>query len=615
MNDVKGLVDSRLRAGALFRTAVVIGLLAGAGFSAVSTAQARVGRASVTELQVAGKAGIPADAVAVAVNLAAVDPVDAGYLSAFPCGGATPTTSTVNHDLRHATSNSAIVKLGTGGKICIYSMSPSDMIVDVTGWFAAGSGYTSLDPVRLLDTRTTSHVVGGTTREVQITGRAGIPGNAAAVAVNLAAVDPGDAGYLSAFPCGGATPTTSTVNHDLRHATSNSAIVKLGAGGKICIYSMSTADIVVDVTGWFGTGSGYTSLDPVRFLDSRTTGRLAAGSTREVQITGRSGVTTNAAAVAVNLAAVDPGGAGYLSAFPCGGATPTTSTVNYDTTHATSNSAIVKVGTGGKICIYSMSATDIVVDVTGWFTGSGYTALDPNRLLDTRSTTPATTPPSTPPPSTAPSAGHFSTLPVGAVLPSGADCAARVRAAVEIRPENAAANANRGTRANANTRTDWSGWNRVDGAFSGTTDQIIQWAACKWGIDEDIVRAQVIKESYWYQSTNGDNGDSWGLGQVRASAHQSAFQYASVNARNSSAYNLDYTYASWRACFEGVYTWLNSTSERNGTYGPGDVWGCVGVWFSGRWYWNNDAYLNQSGDSVHWHYNNRTWTTSAFING
>ena len=47
----------------------------------------------------------------------------------------------------------------------------------------------------------------------------------------------------------------------------------------------------------------------------------------------------------------------------------------------------------------------------------------------------------------------------------------------------------------------------------------------------------------------------------------------------------------------------------------GDVWGCVGVWFSGRWYWNNDAYLNQTGDSVKWHYNNLTWTTPAFING
>ncbi len=71
----------------------------------------------------------------------------------------------------------------------------------------------------------------------------------------------------------------------------------------------------------------------------------------------------------------------------------------------------------------------------------------------------------------------------------------------------------------------------------------------------------------------------------------------------------------WRACYEGVYTWLNQTSERNGTYGPGDVWGCVGVWFSGRWYFNNDAYLNQAGDSVRWHYDNKTWLTSTFING
>ena len=141
--------------------------------------------------------------------------------------------------------------------------------------------------------------------------------------------------------------------------------------------------------------------------------------------------------------------------------------------------------------------------------------------------------------------------------PTGAQCAARVRSAAEIRPENNAANSNRGSRANANTRNDWAGFNRVDGDFAGTTDQIIQWAACKWGIDEDIVRAQIIKESYWYQSANGDNGESWGLGQVRDTAHQSAFQY-SVNARTSSAYNLDYTYASWRACYEGAYTWLNN---------------------------------------------------------
>ena len=68
-------------------------------------------------------------------------------------------------------------------------------------------------------------------------------------------------------------------------------------------------------------------------------------------------------------------------------------------------------------------------------------------------------------------------------------------------------------------------FDRVDGDFAGTTDEIIQWAACKWGIDEDIVRAQVIKESYWYMSAIGDGGESFGLGQVRDTAHQSAFEF------------------------------------------------------------------------------------------
>src|SRR5687768_9831390 len=192
------------------------------GFAVEHPLEASVGKGSVTEVQITGRAGIPSTAAAVAVNLAAVDPGDAGFLSAFPCGAALPSTSTVNHDLGHATSNSAIVKIGAGGKICVYSMSPVDVIVDVTGWFAGGSGFTPLEPVRFVDTRTTQRVAGGSTRELQITGRAGIPSTAAAVAVNLAAVDPGDAGFLSALPGGAVLPSTSMVNHDLGHATSNS---------------------------------------------------------------------------------------------------------------------------------------------------------------------------------------------------------------------------------------------------------------------------------------------------------------------------------------------------------------------------------------------------------
>ena len=40
---------------------------------------------------------------------------------------------------------------------------------------------------------------------------------------------------------------------------------------------------------------------------------------------------------------------------------------------------------------------------------------------------------------------------------------------------------------------------RVDGNFTGTTDEILQWGACKWGFDEDLVRAIAATETWWKQ--------------------------------------------------------------------------------------------------------------------
>ena len=96
--------------------------------------------------------------------------------------------------------------------------------------------------------------------------------------------------------------------------------------------------------------------------------------------------------------------------------------------------------------------------------------------------------------------GRFETLPVGATLPSDATCAALVRDAPEIRPANATFNQTRGQQNPALPGY----FGRVTGNFVGTTDEIIQWAACKWGLDEDVVRAQTAKESWWFQRTAGD---------------------------------------------------------------------------------------------------------------
>ena len=214
--------------------------------------------------------------------------------------------------------------------------------------------------------------------------------------------------------------------------------------------------------------------------------------------------------------------------------------------------------------------------------------------------------------------GHFSTLPVGAALPTEAQCASRVRRAVEIRSVNAVQNQTKGSKPNASIP-------RVTGNFTGTTDEIIQWAACKWGIDEDIVRGQIATESYWKQANGGDltstqsschpslrttNGtpcpESYGLGQVRYIYHLDAMDDSIL----SSAYNLDYTYARWRTCFEGAETWLNQF-ERGRDYAAGDIWGCVGLWFAGRWYTPAaTGYIS----AVQSNLNQRIWLTSAFIN-
>jgi len=265
---------------------------------------------------------------------------------------------------------------------------------------------------------------------------------------------------------------------------------------------------------------------------------------------------------------------------------------------------------------------------------------DPSGLADPSSPagstgTTGTTGPATVARTTGPAPpAHFTTLPPGTALPSGAQCASWVRATAYTENKGANATANRATGqpvgaqffSGDDARANSAIAPRVDGQFTGTTHQILRWAACKWGIDEDLVYAQAAIESWWQQATLGDWGtdatrcapgrglgvdgragqcpESYGILQNRYPYEQTAWPGIAT----STAMNADLAYAIWRTCFMGYEGWLN-TVEHTGTYAAGDAWGCIGRWFSGRWHTSaSEGYAGRVRDYL----NQRIWETPNF---
>jgi hypothetical protein len=83
----------------------------------------------------------------------------------------------------------------------------------------------------------------------------------------------------------------------------------------------------------------------------------------------------------------------YLSIWPTGQPQPTVSTLNSDG-RIKANAAILPAGTGGAISVYVSDATQVILDIDGYFVEAGTvnTALDfypltPCRVVDTRGTT------------------------------------------------------------------------------------------------------------------------------------------------------------------------------------------------------------------------------------
>lgn len=278
--------------------------------------------------------------------------------------------------------------------------STATVTLDVQGIEA--SQFEPLSPQRILDTRATgSKPAAGSTTTLEVLGAGGIPiDGVSAVVLNVTATEAEGGGYVTVYPSGQPQPTVSSVNVEFAgQSIPNLVTVPVGTNGSIELFTYNGTHLIADVAGYYRPSTDRKSgrfqpVVPARLLDTRTDNSgLPANGTRDLTVTGVGGVPTDASAVVLNVTATRSLGAGYVTVWPTGIDRPVVSNVNMSRTDQTiPNLVIVPVGAGGRVSLYSDRGTDLVVDVTGWFTGANAPAdvaglfmpTAPKRILDTR---------------------------------------------------------------------------------------------------------------------------------------------------------------------------------------------------------------------------------------
>jgi uncharacterized protein (DUF1501 family) len=333
----------------------------------------------------AGRFGIPVDAVAVALNLTAVGATASTFVTVHPYAELRPFSSNLNPAPGQVTPNLVVARVGLDGAIVLYNNTGTvHLVADVVGYFSPSSdvGLLALDPARLLDTRDgTGDRLGALGQaeafDLQVTGRGGVPADAQAVVLNVTATEPTASSYLTVWPTGDARPLASSVNMSPGQTVPNLIIARVGEGGRVSVFNNAgSTHVVADVLGAFVPGSParFVPVSPGRALDTRDgVGAPRARLGREhlgLGLTGRCGVpASGVSAVLLNVTVVGPSAGTYVTVFPSGRDRPLASNLNATTGQVVPNMVLARLGPDGGAAISNNSGDiDLVADVMGYFT-------------------------------------------------------------------------------------------------------------------------------------------------------------------------------------------------------------------------------------------------------
>ena len=343
--------------------------------------------ANTIRVQVAGLAGVPVEATSAALTIT-IGGADRRPATPRPGRRASRCRAPRRSTGRRArpAANGTILALGANGSVDVYVSSPAAVIVDVTGAFAPTTGavaagrYNAVAPVRLLDTRANAAPV-ASGAEVQVPLPPGVPADATVLGGDdhahrlrrLRLRRRLSVRQRSACLLGG--------EHRPGRADAGGDGDRAGQRVGLTLYLDGAAHVLVDVYGWFSgpsspaTTSGmFVSNAPLRVWDTRDDYEpVWAGGTMEIYPTTSTAAQlwsqlSQASSLVFNLTVTQPASDGWITVYAARTAQPGTSTINWAKDETVANLAITPWSTTG-VAFYGYSETDILVDITGYFTG------------------------------------------------------------------------------------------------------------------------------------------------------------------------------------------------------------------------------------------------------